>query len=211
MNITVLGAGNVGGALAGRLAAAGHRVTVAVRDPGSPKVRAALARWPGLAVAPPDATASTADVLLLAVPFAAAETTLRALGDLTGKVVVDCTNPVGPGLRHGLDSRRSGTEALQAAVPAARLVKAFTVYGYENFVDSSYPGHGAVLPVMPIAGDDPAAKRVVAGLCRDVGFDPLDCGGAGAALHLEHMTLLWIQMARAGGLGPNWVWARLTR
>ena len=65
--------------------------------------------------------------------------------------------------------------------------------------------------MMPIAGDDPAAKRVVGGLAADIGWEPLDVGGLPQALHLEHMTLLWITMVRAGGQPPHLVWAALRR
>ncbi len=211
MKLALIGAGNVGGALARRLVALGHQVTVLSRDPASPKLQPLLQASPGLTARTLAEGVGDADVVLLAVPFAAAASTLQALGELGGRIVVDCTNPVGPGLQHGLASREAGTEQLQRAAPSARLVKAFTVYGWENFADSSFPGHGDLRPVMPIAGDDVDARRVVAGLCEQLGFAPLDCGPAAAALHLEHMTLLWIQLARVGGLGPRWTWARLTR
>jgi predicted dinucleotide-binding enzyme len=125
--------------------------------------------------------------------------------------LVDCTNPVGAGLSHGLGSAASGAEAVAEIASGARVVKAFTIYGFENFENTRYPGYGALRPAMLIAGDDAEAKSTVAGLCADIGFDAVDCGPLANSLHLEHMTLLWIKMARAQGDGADFVWGRLRR
>jgi predicted dinucleotide-binding enzyme len=100
---------------------------------------------------------------------------------------------------------------IQAAAPGARVVKAFTIYGFENFIDSSYPGYGDLRPAMLLAGNDSAANATVAQLCRDLGWEPVDTGPLSSSLHLEHLTLLWIKMARVQGQGSNLVWARLRR
>lgn len=210
MNLAFIGIGNVGSALANNFSKAGHRVTAAARDAQSESVRAALARNSALSVAAPSAAVAAADVLFLATPFAANAAALRDL-DLRGKTLVDCTNPVGPGLTHGLASRGSGAEEVQRLAPGAKVVKAFTIYGYENFANSAYPNYGNLRPAMLIAGDDADAKTTVARLCTDLGYTAVDCGPLAASLHLEHMTLLWIKMARVGGRGPNFVWAMLER
>lgn len=209
--IAFLGIGQVGAALAAALIRHGHRVTVAARDPGSDTVRAALERIPGLAVQPKRAAVAGADVVFLATPFNAIEEALADAGDLRGKILVDCTNPVGPGLSHGLRSERSGAEVVRDAAPGARVVKAFTIYGFENFEHSAYPEGGSLKPAMMIAGDDPAAKQTVGGLCAQLGWEPIDTGPLSNSLHLEHLTLLWIKMARVQGRGPNFVWAMLRR
>jgi predicted dinucleotide-binding enzyme len=109
MNLTFIGIGNVGGALAGNLLKAGHRVTIAARDTSSESVKSALAKHPGLQALPPAEAIAAADVVFLATPYAANADALRGLeAALAGKVLVDCTNPVGPGLTHGLESRTSG-------------------------------------------------------------------------------------------------------
>jgi predicted dinucleotide-binding enzyme len=211
MNIAFIGIGHVGHALASRLARLGHTVVIAARDTGSDSVRQALAKTPALKAAPVPEAVAAADVVFLATPFEAVESALRSAGDLKGKVVVDCTNPVGPGLVHGLKSETSGGEYVQKRIPAARVVKAFTIYGYENFENSDYPGYGKVRPAMLIAGNDPSAKAAVSGLCEQLGWEPVDTGDISTSLHLEHMTLLWIKMGRVQGRGAGFVWARLTR
>jgi predicted dinucleotide-binding enzyme len=211
MRIAFLGYGNVGAPLADRLQRLGHEVTLAASDPGSDGVRKALGRNGSLKVGAPRAAVGAAEIVFLATPFQAnAEVVTAVAGELEGKVLVDCTNPVGPGLRHGLDSRESGSQAVQKLAPAARVVKAFSIYGFENFEDSAYPGY-AVKPVMLFCGDDAGAKRVVGELIAELGFEPLDAGGLEQALHLEHMTLLWVRMVRVNGASPHTVWARLRR
>lgn len=212
MNLAFIGIGQVGGALARALAAGGHTITIAARDAASDSVRSAVARIPQARVLPPAAAVAAADVVFLATPFAAAAATIRALAaELQGKILIDCTNPVGPGLTHGLGSARSGAEEIQAAAPGARVVKAFTIYGFENFESTAYPGYGDLKPAMMIAGDDVAAKRAVTELCVQLGWEPVDTGALSSGLHLEHLTLLWIKMARMNGDGSGFVWARLRR
>ena len=149
-------------------------------------------------------------MVFLATPFQAVEDALSGL-PLAGRLLVDCTNPVGPGLTHGLDSRMSGSEQLQQLLPDAKVLKAFTVYGFENFDDNRYPGYGELRPGMFFCGDDAAAKSILAGLLQELGWEPVDCGGLDTALQLEHMTLLWIKMARLRGDGSRFTWARLRR
>lgn len=212
MNITFIGIGNVGGALASNLVKSGHRVSIAARDMNSESVQKALLATPALTALPVLDAVQQAEVVFLATPYAANEQALQGFGDaLAGKVLVDCTNPVGAGLTHGLGSARSGAEVVQSLAPQARVVKAFTIYGYENFVDTMYPGYGDLKPAMLIAGDDAAAKETVGRLCRDLGWQTVDAGGLSASLHLEHMTLLWIKMGRMQGKGAGFVWAMLER
>jgi predicted dinucleotide-binding enzyme len=211
MKIAFIGYGQVGGALADHLQRAGHTVALAAANPASESVSKALARNPGLGMAPPQDAVRMADVVFLATPFQANEQALQPVtAQLAGKILVDCTNPVGPGLTHGLDNRLSGTESIQAFVPQAKVVKAFTIYGFENFEDSAYPAYD-VRPVMLYCGNDSDAKRTVGMLIEQLGWQPMDVGGAEQALHLEHMTLLWVRMVRVGGRSPNFVWAVLER
>ena len=201
----------MGAPLADHLQGLGYRVTLAADDASSDSVRKALARNAGLAVAPTPDAVKGADVVFLATPFQANREVLERLaGDLKGKVLVDCTNPVGPQLTHGLKSAQSGSEMMQALVPGARVVKAFSIYGFENFEDSAYPAYD-VKPVMMFCGNDAAAKKTVGELIAQLGWEPLDVGGLEQALHLEHMTLLWVRMVRVNGASPHMVWAMLRR
>jgi hypothetical protein len=99
---------------------------------------------------------------------------------------------------------------VQQLVPETKVVKAFTIYGFENFENNVYLGYN-VKPVMMFCGTDAAAKQTVGGLIAQLGWEPLDVGGLEQALHLEHMTLLWIRMVRVNGHTANTVWAKLQR
>jgi len=211
MNITFIGCGNVGAPLADHLQRLGHSVTLAARDVQSQAVSKARARNAALQALPQEAAVRAAEVVFLATPYMANAQVVPPLAEaLAGKVLIDCTNPVGPGLSHGLNSAQSGSQALQALAPQARVVKAFTIYGFENFENSTYPGYG-VKPAMFFCGNDAAAKATAAGLIGQLGWEPLDVGGLEQALHLEHMTLLWVRMVRVKGHSPNLVWAALRR
>ncbi len=211
MTIAFIGCGNVGAPLADHLQRAGHDVWLAAADAASDSVGRALARNPALRVATPVDAIAAADVVFLATPFQANEAALAPVAaHLRGKVLVDCTNPVGPGLSHGLRSTEAGSAVVQRLAPGARVVKAFSIYGFENFEDNRFPDAGA-RPAMPYCGDDRDAKAIVHQLATDLAWDPVDVGGLEQALHLEHMTLLWIRMVRMGHLSPHFVWAALRR
>ncbi len=212
MKIAFIGVGNVGAPIADRLQKLGHTVTIAARDPNSQSVQSALSRNASLEVKTPIEAIKSAEIVFLATPFAANEAALAEVRlALEDKILVDCTNPVGANLSHGLKSERSGAEVVQDLVPGAKVVKAFTLYGFENFEDNTYPGYGDLKPAMLIAGNDAIAKQSVATLCQELGWEPVDVGNLAMSLHLEHMTLLWIKMARVQGLGAGFVWARLQR
>lgn len=187
-----------------------HGVTVVggARDPTSPKTQAAVASLPGLKVVSIAEAVQGADFVFLTTPYDAVKDAVAAAGDgLKGKIVVDCTNPIGPGLSHGLGNVRSGTEVLQELLPESQVVKAYSVIGAENMADPTFPGYGRGKPAMLIAGDNVHAKRAVSHLLEKLGWEPVDCGPASSSLHLEHMTLLWIKMARVYGLGSHFVWS----
>jgi 8-hydroxy-5-deazaflavin:NADPH oxidoreductase len=211
MRIAFIGAGKVGAPLAARLAEAGHEVVLAAAREASESVTTALARSKRLVAQPLAEALRDAAVVFLATPFGALESMLRPIAaQLADKVLIDCTNPVGPGLTHGLRSERSGSELIQSIVPGAHVVKAFSIYGFENLEDTSYPGY-PIAPAMLFCGDDSRAKELAARLIAECGFEPLDVGGLVQALHLEHMTLLWVRMVRAGGHSPHLVWGALER
>lgn len=211
MKIAFIGCGNVGAPLASHLCNLGHEVTLATKDPDSESVRKAILRNPGLLTAPSREAVAAADVVFLATPFNANAAALAELkSDLIGKILVDCTNPVGPGLSHGLNNEKAGSQFVQELVPDTKVVKAFTIYGFENFEDNSFPGY-KVKPVMMFCGNDQQAKATVGSLIAELGWEPLDVGGLEQALHLEHMTLLWIRLVRSGGSSPHTVWAALKK
>jgi predicted dinucleotide-binding enzyme len=216
MNIAIIGAGNVGGALGKGWAKAGHKIFFGVRQPGQGKTQPPLASIGSAAtsVLVPDAVRS-AEVVVLATPWNAVPDVIATMGDVRGKIIIDCTNPLSLNaegslsLSHG--STTSGAEEIAQLATGARVAKAFNTYGWENFADSNYPGYGDVKPVMFYCSDDDEAKEIVEKLAKDLGFEPVDTGGLGMARSLEPLALLWIRLAVRRGRNPNFTWAMLRR
>lgn len=209
MTFAFIGIGNVGFALANALQKKGHKIRIAHDDIESPSVLKARSQNAAMLALPIQQAVDQADLVFLATPFGLNKSILAPL-DFGGKTLVDCTNPVGPGISHGLESKISGAEKVQEWAGSARVVKSYTIYGYENLENPGFPGYG-VNPVMLIAGNDPDSKSQVRLLNGKLGFETLDVGGLSQALHLEHMTLLWVKMVRVNGHHPNFTWAYLER
>lgn len=206
MRVAIIGAGNVGAAITRGLAGKGHQLVLGVRDPAKPEVLA-LAAATGAAVAAPDQAAKGADVVVLALPWRVAEAAVRALGNLTGKVVIDCMNPLGMvdgalGLMVGHTT--SGAEMVQGWLPGAGVVKTLNQVGAEIMAKNDHLPHR---PVQFVAGDDTAAKEAAMALLRDLGFDPLDAGGLAKARLLEPFGMVWINQAILRGKGRDWAFA----
>ena len=171
MKIAFIGYGNVGAPLADHLQRLGHDVTLAAKDRGSASVERALGLNAALKVASPADAVKDGAILFLATPYEANEAAPTAVADaIEGKIIVDCTNPAGADLSHGLDSVGSGAEAVQQLAPQSRVVKAFTIDGFENFENSAYPGYN-VKPVMMYCGDDTAAKDTIGELIAQLGWE----------------------------------------
>ena len=210
MKIAFLGIGNVGFAIANNLQKAGYSIIVGTNDMSSKSIVKAKQRNQAFEYASPQQAIDAADeVVFLSTPFQANKQVLEGL-KFGGKTLVDCTNPVGPGLTHGLNNVQSGSEMVQELAADANVVKAFSIYGFENFVDSSFPAYN-VKPAMLIAGNDNTAKLQAGILIEALGYQTVDTGALHQALHLEHMTLLWVKMARVNGHHPNFVWAYLEK
>jgi predicted dinucleotide-binding enzyme len=206
MNITICGSGNVGRALAGGWKQAGHSVTFAARDASGAKT--AELKKDGYTVAPQAEAAKSADVIVLATPWDATAATIKALGSLAGKILVDATNPLTAKLELALGFSDSAGETVARLATGAKVVKAFNTTGANNMANSKYAA-GKV--VMPVAGDDADAKKTVMGLANDLGFEPVDAGPLSMSRHLEPMAMLWIKLAYAQGLGREFAFGLLRR
>lgn len=203
MKIAILGAGRVGGTLGAGWAKAGHDVTFGVRTPDDAKYEGLA----GPAVSIAEAVRS-AELIVLATPWAAAQSALEAAGDFGGKPLIDATNPIGPGLSltHGHDD--SGAEQVARWAPTAKVVKGFNSTGYENMQQPGYPGGASV---MFVCGDDEGATETARGLATDLGFDAISLGALKHARELEPFALIWIRMAMQLGHGRGFAFGRLHR
>lgn len=202
MNIAILGAGNVGGALGKGWASKGHAIYFGVPEPQSEKTRALLKSiGANVRAGTVQEAVANAEVVVLATPWPATQDAIRAAGQLKNKIIIDCTNPLLPDLS-GLAIGHTTSAAEQVAEWAAstRVVKAFNTTGAGNMTKPRYGDSGIT---MCIAGDDAAAKSTAMKLAQDLGFEPLDAGPLKNARLLEPFAMLWIYLAVKQGLGPN--------
>ena len=174
--IAIIGTGNVGMALGTEFAAQGNTVVYGSRTPGSDKTQALVAKTEGDASAAlPAEAASRADIVVLAVPGMVVETVVRGFGDLEGKIVIDATNPLvmteARQFEYGVAT--SNGEIVQAALPGARIVKAFNTIPWQLMID---PDQAPQMPLVPLSGDDTEAKARVSQLVSAMGLQPLDFG-----------------------------------
>lgn len=199
MDIAIIGAGNVGTALAGAFARAGHHVTITATHPEH-AAQVAKATGAGSAATNQEAIAA-GDVVILAVPGTAFDAIVGEVGnELVGKVVVDVSNRPTP------DPSGAGTsiaEELQVRIPGANVVKAFNTAFATRQAD---PSLGGVAADGFVAADDYDAKRTILDLVESIGFRPVDAGTLAAARTLEGMAWLNINRAIQGGTWQDaWV------
>jgi NADPH-dependent F420 reductase len=200
MRIAILGTGNVGSALARGWSRRHHDVVLGSRDPTAERTQR-RARELGLRIVLQAEAVREAEVVVLAVPWPAVQQTLHDCGDLRGRVLIDCTNPLTRDLA-GLatDPERSAAERIATLARGARVVKAFNTTGAANLENPRYGGRGLA---MLIAGDDAAAKETVMQLASDLGFEPVDFGTLDGARYLEPLAFVWIRLAYQCGLGTD--------
>jgi predicted dinucleotide-binding enzyme len=187
MKLTVLGFGNVGAQIGRLWLAKGHAVTAGLR---SGSKRTERAQELGVAVAEPAAAVRGADVIALAVPWSAVESTLASLGPMDGRIVLDATNPLRADLSVIVPEAGSGAEQISQWAEGSRVVKAFNTIGAALIGDADFD--------MFYCGDDDGGKKVVRGLIEDTGMRPVDGGPLRNAGYLEHIAGLWIDLAVKG-------------
>jgi predicted dinucleotide-binding enzyme len=190
--IAVIGTGRVGGALGPRLGQLGYPVIYGSRTPDSDRVAALVAQSGAEAsAAAPGTAAAAADIVVLAVPWQAIDSTLEKFGALDGKIVIDITNALRMNAQHMMEMsvETSAGEIIQQRLPDARVIKAFNAMGSHVMAD---PAAGGGPVTVPLAGDDPAAKARVAEIVAELGFDSADVGPLKHARYLEGMAVLYM-------------------
>lgn len=208
MSISIIGAGNVGQALARAFTQKGETIFFGVPEPE--KYRETVSRFGDRAAVGTVAEAVAAgDIVILAVPYGAAETVAKSVSDWQDKILVDATNPLAQGLSGlSVGTTSSGAEEIAKAATGARVVKAFNTTGAENMADAQYPG-GA--PFMPVCGDDAEARTEVIALATLIGFDAVDLGELKVARYLEPFAMTWIHLAIKLSYGRNFAFGVLRR
>ncbi len=200
MDVTIIGTGNMARGIGTRLVAGGHRVTVLGKEPGDAEAVVKELGGDGAAQAGRSAEPIADDVVVLAVYYPDAKGAVEGYGGgLSGKVLIDITNPVNETM-DGLVTPPDGSAAqeLAASAPGARVVKAFNTTFAGTLIDGQVAGQP--LDVF-LAGDDEEAKASVSKLVEDGGLRPIDAGPLSRARELEAAGLL--HMSVQGTLGTG--------
>src|SRR5260370_21846788 len=207
MRIAIIGAGNVGSALGRAWLAGREDVIFGVPNPADPKSRSLPEER--LHTAPE--AARNAEVVVLATPWPGTEGAVTSVGDLAGKIVLDCTNPLGMGpngLELVLGHTTSGGEQVASWAPAASVFKTLNQIGAGSMDKAAlFP----VRPVMFVAGDDESKKPVVMSLVAKLRFEPVDAGPLRIARLLEPYGMLWIDQALNRGRRQSFAFALTNR
>lgn len=194
MNVGIIGSGIVAQTLGAGFVKHGYSVMLGTREPKK------LAAWQ--AQHSPATVGSFADaarfgeLVVLAVKGEVAAGVLRVVGEgpLSGKVVIDTTNPIADAppvngvLKFFTSLDDSLMERLQQAYPKARFVKAFSSVGNARMVNPQFAGGR---PTMFVCGNDAAAKQTVSQLLEQFGWETLDLGAVEAARAIEPLCILW--------------------
>jgi 8-hydroxy-5-deazaflavin:NADPH oxidoreductase len=197
MNIGIIGGGQVGQRLAALAQYAGHNVVIGLRAPD--KAEVSSCRVDSIAHA-----AGHGELVILAIPYSACASALPPLSSvLTGKVVVDATNPLQPDWSPLLlGEKTSAAESNARLLPSARVVKAFNMVFAEVMTRENLRRGNRAATVF-IAGDDSMARETVSALAQAMGFAPVVAGGLAMSRHLESLAHLNIALAVAQAGGTN--------
>jgi 8-hydroxy-5-deazaflavin:NADPH oxidoreductase len=210
MRIGIIGVGGVGGTLGRVLAQRGHEVVFGVGDVPTPELGLLLGEAGISASAGTVAeAASFGEVVVLTTPWDAVQEALEEAGDLAGKILLDCTNPLLPDLSDlEIGHTTSGAEQVAAWAPGAVVVKVFNTVGFNAMAN---PFFGEERATMFLCGDDPVAKEAAARLAASLGFEPVDAGPLVRARLLEPLALLWLRLAADQGPGKEIAFRLLRR
>jgi predicted dinucleotide-binding enzyme len=194
MRIGVIGSGAVGQTLAGGLKKHGYDVRIGSRTPAK---LADFSKESGIAAGTFADVAAWGEAIVLSVKGDAADAAIKEAGaaNLQNKLVIDTTNPIGGGppedgvLKYFTSPNEALMERLQRACPGAKFVKAFNSVGSGLMINPQFPG--GARPTMFYCGDDAEAKKVVARILDQFGWDGADMGTAKAARAIEPLCQLW--------------------
>lgn len=196
MHIAIIGTGNVGGALAGRWARAGHHIHLGVRLLDNFKGMELL-QLPNISAHSIAEAVALAEVVVIAATPPAVFSIVEQMGPVEGKIIIDAMNSI----RVGPEPYANSFDALKALTKGAHIVKCFNTTGFENMAD---PVYGDVPIDMFMAGNSEKGKTAARQLALDAGFaDCYDFGGDDKAALLEQFALAWINLAIMQGQGRN--------
>jgi predicted dinucleotide-binding enzyme len=194
--VGVLGSGIVGKTLSVGFLKHGYEVMLGTRDPSKGDVPAWVSDHPGVKSGTFRETAVFGEMLVLAVKGTVVEEviTLAGADHFADKVVIDTNNPLADAppvdgvLQFTTGPNESLGEAVQAMLPTAHVVKAFNSVGAARMINPTYE-QGP--PTMFLCGNHENAKKQVAEIAAQFGWEPYDCGSMVSARAIEPLCMLW--------------------
>ena len=203
--VAVIGTGRMGGAFGAAFSRLGYKVIYGSRTPGDERVKGVIGKSAGATAATPKDAAAAAGVIVIATPWNATEATIKAMGDLSGKLILDPTNAISFGKGgSGMAVDSSGGELVQEWAKGAKVVKAFNTVGFFVIADpKSMEGKVACF----IAGEDEGAKARATEIVTAMGFEAVDVGGIKASRVLEGMSMLYMVPYMTGKQDQRFEWA----
>jgi predicted dinucleotide-binding enzyme len=203
VNIAIIGAGNVGGALA-RVWSVKHAIYLGVRDPNDP-TKQELGKLPNTSLMTDAEAAQHADVIVIAVHPPELQDVCKSLGDVSGKIIIDANNSI----REKAGDFPDNSAAIAAWTSGAKIVKCFNAAGANVIGHADF---GGMKTDAYMAGDDPSAKETVSELAQDAGFDrAVDCGKLANAVWLEKLADVWVGLVMNSDLGRDFAFKMLQR
>ncbi|WP_268964896.1 NADPH-dependent F420 reductase [Nostoc sp. CMAA1605] len=207
MKIGIIGAGNMGGGLGKIWAQVGHEVIFSYSRDDHKLHQLAVSAGENAKVGTPTEAFSQSDVVMLAVWMPFLEEALRFAGSLDGKIVMTCVSGLQPdftGKTIGIATnlKASVAEIIQQSAPTAKVVEAFNIT-FAEVIAADSRNFGGDRPSIFYCGNDAAAKKIVAGLIEECGYEAIDAGNLTVARSLETLATAWVQFAVASKLFPN--------
>jgi len=189
MNITIIGTGNIGGTLAKRFADNNHNIYLGVRNVQEFKGKELLNYSKKITAHSIQDAVKKSEVIVIAVPAQFAAETARALGDVSGKIIIDTMNAV----FMKPEGFTNTADAILANCNCSDVVKCFNSTGFENIFDPKYNNQGID---MFTAGSSEKASSIASQLAKEIGFENVyHFGGNDKFNLLEQMALCWINLA----------------
>ena len=190
MKIGILGAGNIGGTLGGKWAAADHDILFGVRDANSPKTNSALAQAKGAKVEEISTAVRKSDVILFSLPWKAVPEIAQAnAANLNGKLLIDATNNFAGGIINNLDT-------LKESAPDAKIYRAFNSLGWDVFANPVITDQTVDMFYCGPVGD---SRSLIHQLIEQVGLNPIWVGDNDRIQLVDNMGALWVHMVRQRG------------
>jgi hypothetical protein len=201
MKIGIIGAGNLGTAIAGRLVKMGHTVTLSFSK-DLEKLKG-ISRSLGARAGTPAEAVDFSDVVILATPWVVTADALRQAGQVTtAKILWDCTNALKPDMSGLLiGTTTSGGDEVARVAPWAKVVKGIPPFA--ELLRSPSTLIGGSRSAVFVCGEDKEARKIVGGLVEDIGAAPVDAGPLSLARYTEPAAMLLVQLAYMQGFGAS--------